>query len=346
MHKHFIILFLLIISFSIGIKNVYAQKTDTLFHTNGNILTGEVKKFTKGLLYFKMDGMGTIKVENEEIKSLISNKFLRILTKYNKVYYGDIDSSSNWGKVEVGLLDERDVIKVNDIIEIFPINNTFWLRLNGRMDLGADYSKANNMLRINGSGQVNYQKQKWGWQFKYNNHDSWQQADSLLHTAKTDFILSTEYLLSPKWRVTGTAGRSSNTELGLQARWYTALSLRNYLVQTNRATLDYTVGLSASLEKSTTGTLQNNYELVFGTDMDIFKYKSPDISITFFAQVLPNLKTKGRWRFDSGFDARIEIFSDFYLSGKIYYQYDSMPIGEDGKTNDYSFATGVGYSFN
>jgi len=126
MHKHLIFFFLLIISFSIGIKNVYAQKTDTLFHTNGNILTGEVKKFTKGLLYFKMDGMGTIKVENEEIKSLISNKFLRILTKHNKIYYGDIDSSNNWGEVEVGLLDERDIIKVNDITEIFPINNTFW----------------------------------------------------------------------------------------------------------------------------------------------------------------------------------------------------------------------------
>jgi len=346
MVKQFLVLSIIFIFFFVGSLKSYAQKTDTLFHTNGNVLTGEVKKFTKGLLYFKMDGMGTLKVENEEIKSLISNKFLRILTKHNKVYYGDIDSSNNWGEVRVGLLDERDIIKVNDIVEIFPINNTFWLRLNGRIDLGLDYSKANNMFRVNGSGQVNYRKEKWGWQFKYDNNDSWQQNDSLEHNTKSDIDISSEYLLSPKWRATGTAGRSSNTELGLKARWFTTIAIKNYIVQTNRATLDYVVGISANLERNSTDVYKTNYEIVVGTSIAIFKYQSPDISINAFAQVLPNLLTKGRWRFDSGFDARIELFNNFFLSGKIYYQYDSMPIDADGETQDYSFATGFGYSFN
>lgn len=327
--------------------NIYAQKTDTLFHTNGNILTGEVKKFSKGLLYFKMDGMGTLKVENEEIKSLISNKFLRILTKNNKVYYGDIDSSSNWGELKVGLLDERDLIIVNDITEIYPINNTFWLRLNGRVDFGIDYSKANNMLRINGSGQINYQRERWGWKYKYNNIETWQFIDTLDQTTKSDYELSSEYFFNPIYRITGTIGRNSNTELGLKARWFAALSVKKYIIQTNRVSLDYILGLSANIERNTDITDYNtNFEVVMGADLGIFKYKSPDISVNLFTQVIPNIKTRGRWRFDSGFDAKVEVFTDFYIIGKLYYQYDSMPINETSQTNDYNFTMGFGYSFN
>ncbi len=347
MGKFTILLSFILVFSIIAITKLHAQKTDTLFHTNGNVLTGEVKKFSQGLLYFKMDGMGTIKVENEEIKSLISNKFLRILTKHNEVYYGDIDSSSNWGELKIGLLDQRDLIRVTDITEIFPINNTFWLRLDGKVDLSLDYSSATKMFRVNGSGQVNYRKEKWYWKFKYNNLDTWQELDSLEYTSKSDIELSNEYFISPRWRLIGTVGRGSNTALGLQSRWLSAITFKNYIMQTNRTFLDYVMGLSANIERGIDNTTYNtNYEVVLGGNFSVFKYKSPEISIDFYANVIPNLKTKGRWRFDSGLDARVEVFADFYIFGKVYFQYDSMPVDVNAQTKDYNFSTGFGYSFN
>ena len=58
------IVFLLILVSSVRVS---AQKDDTLIHINGNIMTGEIKKMVDGILYFKMDGMGTISVEAEKI---------------------------------------------------------------------------------------------------------------------------------------------------------------------------------------------------------------------------------------------------------------------------------------
>ena len=341
-----IILSSILITLFISSKELYAQKNDTFFHINGNILTGEVKKFTKGLLYFSMKGMGTIKVENENIKSLKTTKFLRILTKDNKVYYGDIDTSENWGELKVGLLNDRVTIKVNDIVEIFPIRNTFLLRLNGRIDFGLDYNKANSMFRTNGSGQINYQMKKWSYQFKFNNNASWQKLDSVIYTSKTDFEISTEYLLSGKWRATNTTGKNTNTELGLQSRWFTGLYLKNYILQTNKTSLDYIIGISASIEQNTDDIYQPNFEAVIGGDFAIYKHKTPEISVTTNIQAFPNLVTVGRWRLDTGIDARIEIFTDFYFSFKVYYQFDSKPIGVNAKNDDYSFSTGIGYSFN
>lgn len=325
---------------------VNAQKTDTLYHTNGNVLTGEVKKYTKGLLYFKMDGMGTLKVENEEIMSLKSHKFMRILTRNGGIYYGDIDTSSVWGEVKVGLLTERTVIKVNDIIEIFPINNSFFLRLSGRMDFGIDYSKSTNLLRVNASGEVNYQKEKWAGKIKNSSIETWQLLDSILYTSKTDFVISADYLLSADWRVTANTGINTNSEMGLKSRFYGGFYVQRYLFQTNKQFMYMHLGLVANMETNTEYVKSTNIEGVFGFDYDVFKYKSPAISLNTFVDVFPNLITNGRWRLNSGFDTRIEVFSDFYVGIKVYYQYDSMPISLNANDNDWGFNFSIGYSFN
>ena len=58
--KHIILfVFVLVIVQNKG----YSQKTDTIYHINGNILTGEFKKMKYGIASYSMDGMGTINVE-------------------------------------------------------------------------------------------------------------------------------------------------------------------------------------------------------------------------------------------------------------------------------------------
>ena len=45
-----------------------AQKTDTIVHVNGNVLKGDFKKMEYGVVTWKMDGMGTISVEEPFIE--------------------------------------------------------------------------------------------------------------------------------------------------------------------------------------------------------------------------------------------------------------------------------------
>ncbi len=345
--KSFLLGFLMVLFLSISAFTAKAQKTDTLYHINGNVLRGEIKKYDLGLLYFKMDGMGTIKVENLKIKSFKSNKMLRIITKNNKVYYGDIDSSSNIGEIKIGLLNNRDRINIADIVEIFPIKGTFLLRLTGKADFGIDYSKSNNMLRINGSGDVTYRVKKWASEFSYSSLETVQElSDSLLYNSKTDISVSTEYLFSPSRRISIIAGLNTNTELGLAYRLYTGLSSKHYLFQTNRNRLFVELGFNANKELSTDNVSTTNPEGIISLNYSIFKYNQPEIDLTSHTTVIPNLTFNGRWRFDSGFKLSVEIFYNFFVKLELYYLYDSKPNSADASNTDWGFMTGVGYSFN
>ena len=48
----------LVIVFSLLSFAASAQKIDTIYHINGNILTGDVKRLVYGVVSYKMDGMG------------------------------------------------------------------------------------------------------------------------------------------------------------------------------------------------------------------------------------------------------------------------------------------------
>ena len=87
--KFLISIFLVVLSFS-----VYAQKTDTIVHTNGNILTGEIKRIDFGIVSFKMDGMGTIKYEMDKVQSIKSDKYFEIKLAHGLFYFGTFLQSS------------------------------------------------------------------------------------------------------------------------------------------------------------------------------------------------------------------------------------------------------------
>jgi len=61
--------FLFIISIFIIPQMGIAQKTDTIVHINGDVLTGDLKKLTYGVATWKMDGMGTISMEEVKINT-------------------------------------------------------------------------------------------------------------------------------------------------------------------------------------------------------------------------------------------------------------------------------------
>ncbi|MGH9336562.1 MAG: hypothetical protein ACRD21_22720, partial [Vicinamibacteria bacterium] len=61
--------------------------------------------------------------------------------------------------------------------------------------------------------------------------------------------------------------------------------------------------------------------------------------------VLPNLKTRGRYRVQVSGKAKIELVRNLYWSLNVYESYDSEPPSEVSRKNDFGVTTSIGWSF-
>jgi len=95
MNKTYFYSLLLFISVIIPQKKAIAQKTDTIYHINGNVLTGELKKLTYGVINWSMDGMGTIPLEEIKVNTIISTKMFQITMKDDIIYFGSFMASKD-----------------------------------------------------------------------------------------------------------------------------------------------------------------------------------------------------------------------------------------------------------
>lgn len=336
--------FVLIMFSAIGLS---AQKTDTLFHVNGNILTGEIKKMVDGIFIFKMDGMGTIKVQAEKIITFKTKKLLQVRTKRGELIFGKIDSSESVGYVKVGYGVNKKLMLILDIVEIYPIKTTFWLRMNGNFDIGLDYSKSTNMFRANTSGLLEYRRQKTSSKIVWNTYGSSQKIDSSIITnQKVDASISHTRLIKGAWLWTGTFGENSNSELGLNLRLFLGGTIQNDIIYTSRHHLFAQLGFSFNREFPEEGDIIDNPEALISVSYLVYKHTDPEFSLSTHVDAYQNLHFNGRWRVDTNFDINIEVFNNFYVGFKVYSNFDSKPPSEHAESFDWGSSFTVGYSFN
>ena len=341
-NRYIVLFFLMLFS---GL--VSAQKTDTLIHINGNVMTGEIKKMTDGILYFKMNGMGTISVEADKILTYKTRKLLQIRTKQGSLIFGNVDTSITKGYVKVGYGVNKETVRVLDIIELFPIKTTFWLRLSGNFDFGLDYRKSTNMLKSNASGRVDYRNQKMSSNFSWTNISSAQALanDSIVVSEKTDASFEYKRFIKGKWLWVGSLGMNSNSELGLNLRLFLGLAIQNDLLQTTKNHLFWQVGANLNREYPTEGEIIENPEGFLALSYNIYKFSRPEVKLMSNISAYPNLTFNGRWRVDTNIDLNVELFYNFYVGFKIYSNYDSKPSSENASKTDWGMAFSVGYSF-
>jgi hypothetical protein len=325
----------------------YAQKTDTVIHINHNILTGEIKKVIDGILYFKMDGMGTIPIEAEKIRTYTTRKKLQIRLKSGELLFGTIDTSLQRGYVKVGYGVNKETVSVLDIVEVFPIKSTFWLRVTGNFDFGLDYSKSTDILRSNTSGRLDYRKEKIYTAIYWNSYFTMQDVtkDSVQINEKMDYNFDFKGFIKGKWLYVGRLGVNSNQELGLNARIFLGAGIQNDLIYTTRNHFYWQFGGNFNREYNDDGTIIENPEALLSASYIIYKYSRPEISLSANVSMFPNLTFNGRWRLDTDLQLKIELFYNFYVGFKIYTNYDSKPNVATAANNDWGAAFSLGYSF-
>jgi len=326
-----------------GASSLFAQKTDVLVLYRGDSITGEVKELNRGKLSYKTDDMGTLSIEWDKIAHLTSTNFFDVENRYGIRYFGRLAASEEPGELLV-ILSDTVTVRMLNIVAISRIRASFWSRLDGYVDLGFDFQKANQNRQLNGSGEVAYRGQRWA--SKLSGTTYFQRQDSVNLTSRNDLALQGQRLFGNHWAGLVFGSLEENSQLSLDLRQTIGLGGSREIVHTNSMTLAVVASLAYANEsyagdEDATNTLQLP---VYG-DFSFFLFDSPKTDISSTLSVMPILTDLGRWRID--FTARLsyELISDFTIGFRFFDNFDSRPPSADAETNDFGLTFSLGYSF-
>jgi len=323
---------------------VIAQKTDTIVHINGNVLTGDFKKMVYGVVTWKMDGMGTISMEEPKINTIKSKKQFEIKLKNGYIYFAGFDTSSVHRKVNLVLEDRNVLIDVRDLVEVYPIKANFWMRTTGNFSLGGNYSKGSSIGTMTFSGNLDFRKRKTYFSLAWDDNNTYQ-GDSL-STSKADISFAWQRLFKDNWSSQIMIGTNQNTELGIKRNLLIGVSGLKDISYNNWNRLYVGAGLVAirqtPLDES---PIKDDLTGIIQAVWKIYKLTSPKVSLDTNINFQPYI-THG-WRYTASYNLNPSISllsSNFKVGFKLYYNFDSKPATETAANNDFGIALQLSYS--
>jgi hypothetical protein len=322
-----------------------AQKTDTIYHVNKNILTGDLKNLAYGIVTWKMDGMGTISLEQIMVNTIISKKQFEIKMKDDSIYFGSFEASETFRTVYIITTTEKKLVSISDIVEIYPIKSSFWLKLSGDFSLGFNYSKGSDLASLAFSGDLNYRKKKAYFEVAWDGNNTYQ--SDTLGSRKADVSLAWQRILKGGWSTQVSTGFSQNSELGIRERWaINFMGLRDLSYNNwNRLYAGAGINLTHEVPYGDVSE-QDDVAGIFQLVWKVYKYKAPKIWVDADISYLPYFTDSGRHRAVFNLNPKINLFSDNFKVGlKLYYTYDSKPPSDAASTNDYGVNFQLSFSF-
>ena len=336
MRKSYLILFIL---FTSGFLQVKAQ-TDSLILSTGDVILGEIKKMTKGVVTIETDYSDSdFEIEWSGIREMYTKTFFLITTSGGTRYNGKIMSVAP-GKVQI-ITELPGEIKVDlgDIVDLQSVDKGFWSRLYASIDLGFSQTKANNLRQVTIGSNISYVANKWSGSIKFDGLSSTQ--DEVDPIKRWDGDITYRYFLPKDWYLIAELSFLSNTEQKLDLRTNAKLGAGNFLIHTNRSYLGLMGGLSFNNEKySTESSDHQSLEGFAGTELNL--YDIGDLDLLTNLTAYPSITDSGRWRVDFKFDAKYDLPLDFYIKLGFTMNYDNQPV-EGATDTDYIFSAGFGW---
>ena len=321
---------------------VFAQR-DTLRFNNGDLMVGEVKNLDSGVLtiktkYSKKDF--NIKF-NRVSEMIIERKCIVTLTQARN-YFGYVRTTEG-GKISITENDGNVIeVSINQITSLQEVDDNFWGRFRGAIDVGFNITKANNNRQLNTAARVSYNSTKWLLDGKLNILISAQ--DSVAETSRTDSSIEGIRLLGNNYFLVADISYLQNTAQALDGRISPSLGYGKFLVNSNKMYLGVSIGLNYNIEYFADETAdRRSAEAFAAVGLNMFDFEK--IDITSNLRFLPSLSESERIRVDYDFKIKYKIIKDFYISAGLSFNYDNKTAAV-GDQFDYVVNTGFGWKFN
>jgi hypothetical protein len=317
------------------------EKTDLVYLTNGDRLTGEIKQLNRGILTLSTNAISTINIEWEDVDSLNSVYHFRVEGSHGEKHFGSIFRTRD-GAVQIVNAGRTMTLPAAGVVVIQPIEAGFWHQLDGSISLGFSYTKADELAQFTFDASV--LRRTVIRQMRLDVDALVSNSSSTDQQTRYDATLSYRRYFSGIWYGTVAGEGERNDELGLDLRTSALAGMGANLIRTNRTDLVAAVGISVNREWSSTGEKTDNVEGVLGAEHAIFAHDFPKVDYSLQVAYYPSLSDWGRNRFEVDLNARREIISDFFVDLSFYLSYDNRPPG-GGARDDYGTVFSLGYSF-
>ena len=335
-----------------GALPVQAQKTDVVTLQNGDQVTGEIKDLKRGILQYGTDDMSTVAIKWDHVEKLASIWFFEVELRSGQKYFGSFLDGAEPGTLLVALPPSQDTLSLASIVRIQPIQVSFWQQLDGFVDVGFNYARANRNTQLTASARVTYRGRRWGGTARGETYFQTQTETDA--TSRNSAQLSAErFFALSLWSALLFTALEQNTELDLAIRGRIGGGAIRTVHQSNTSILRLAGGLSLSAERFTAGTgdpsandtTALNLEGLISFEWAVFRLDAPKLEVLTTGSTFPSITDFGRVRADLNLRVSYEIVKDFFLSLTGNGILDSRPPVADATNVDFSTKFTLGWSF-
>ena len=321
----------------------HAAKTDIVVLTNGDRITGEIKRLEAGLLQLSTDAMGTVNIEWRFVAELLSDQQQVLETSGGLRVVGTLAAAEEPNSIVVDTEAGAVPFERDQLVSGWPVEQGFLQRINLDVAFGFDYSKATDISNLNASVDFDAKTDE-------------RVTEATLRTDITrqpgaddqnrNVLQAAHQFLLPGRRFRSWFGAyETNEALGIDSRVSFGGVFGKYLIRTNNLNFRLAAGVNLTRESPTTGSATENAELVGNARWQYFRFASPERSLDTQLTVYPSVTESGRLRGDLRTTFKLELIEDLFWSLELYGNYDNEPLTAEAEKFDYGITTSVGWSY-
>lgn len=338
---------IVVLTFLLSTGSFAQVRKDTLVFLNNEVLIGEFKQMSRGLVSFDSDGIGLISVKAYKLKAIHTTvSTLRIETINRQWLYGTLAPAAQQDSLFLVDGGNRTKLAWNDISSVLPFRRHFFHQLSGKVSAGMSFSRSSGIGQFNLNGTVTHRTRSFQTELTVSELGS---IDSSRFSRDQENVQlgTNHYIGKSTWFEAGLLSYQRNIELSLAHRFQLMAGAGNKLISRQHFELMLTSGLSVNQEKSIEGITSPGLlvELPFFLKLYYFKFKKPNMQINMSNAGYVSLSESGRYRYDGNISFSWELMSDFYFTTNLYGNYDSKPPDFGAANTDYGLVMGVTYKF-
>lgn len=293
----------------------------------------------RALLKYSTNDLGTIYIEWDKVDRITTTTVLEVQLGSGEKFYGALGPAVS-GSLVLG----ADTLPLAEIVTITPIQEKFFDRLSGYLDLGVSYQQAHKTAQLSTGGRVAYRAPRAETAFEINSF--LESRDDAEETSRFAAALTQRFFLSNRWSTGFAVGFDENEELDLAGRVRLVGFGSHALIQSNHVELSGTGGIVVTRERYfSTDSSSHGFEGLVGVAFRAFRYDRPKLDASLASQAFPSFSIEGRVRMQNDLRLSYELVKDFMLTVTVFDTYDSKPPAEDAPHHDFGSTLAISWTF-